>query len=81
MMPGLGGKYEIKIEATTRPKADYLRDEYVALDLPVAPLLWRAKKSWWKVTTFPRMRWNPQYVGTWACRNLMTPKKDFWIAY
>ena len=37
MMPGLGEKYEIKIETVSKPKADYLTDEYFDLDLPVAP--------------------------------------------
>ena len=37
MMPGLGDKYEIKIESLSKPKADYLTDEYFELDLPVAP--------------------------------------------
>ena len=37
MMPGLGDKYKIKIETLSKPKADYLTDEYFELDLPVAP--------------------------------------------
>ena len=37
MMPGLGTKYDIHIETTSKPKADYLTDEYFELDLPVAP--------------------------------------------
>jgi hypothetical protein len=37
MMPGLGEKYDIKIETISKPKADYLTDEYFQLDLPVAP--------------------------------------------
>jgi len=37
MMPGLGDKYEIKIETTSKPNADYMTDEYFELDLPVAP--------------------------------------------
>jgi hypothetical protein len=37
MMPGLGEKYEIDIETVSKPKADYLTDEYFELDLPVAP--------------------------------------------
>jgi len=37
MMPGLGSKYDIKIDVTSKPKADYLTDEYFELDLPVAP--------------------------------------------
>ena len=36
-MPGLGKKYEIDIETMSKPKADYLTDEYFELDLPVAP--------------------------------------------
>jgi len=37
MMPSLGEKYEIDIETVSKPKADYLTDEYFELDLPVAP--------------------------------------------
>ena len=37
MMPGLGDKYEIKIETTSKPNADYMTDEYFELDLPIAP--------------------------------------------
>jgi hypothetical protein len=37
MMPRLGTKYDIEIEVNSRPKAEYLTDEYFELDLPVAP--------------------------------------------
>lgn len=37
MMPGLGSKYDIKIDVTSKPKSDYLTDDYFELDLPVAP--------------------------------------------
>lgn len=37
MIPVLGHKYDIEIEVTSKPKADYLTDEYFELDLPVAP--------------------------------------------
>ena len=36
-MPRLGGKYSIDIETISKPKAEYLTDEYFALDQPVAP--------------------------------------------
>ena len=36
-MPSLGDKYDVKIETTSKPKADYMTDEYFELDLPVAP--------------------------------------------
>jgi hypothetical protein len=39
MMPRLGDKYEIEIEITSKPKSEYLTDEYFALDLPVAPAI------------------------------------------
>jgi len=39
MLPRLGGKYEVEIEVTSRPKSEYLTDEYFALDLPVAPAI------------------------------------------
>ncbi|MBU0485333.1 MAG: hypothetical protein KKB30_12575 [Proteobacteria bacterium] len=39
MMPRLGTKYRIDIEVNSKPKAEYLTDEYFALDLPVAPAI------------------------------------------
>ena len=30
-------KYDIEVEITSKPKADYMTDEYFELDLPVAP--------------------------------------------
>ena len=36
-MPGLGQRYEIKIETISKPKAEYMTDDYFELDLPVAP--------------------------------------------
>ena len=38
-MPRLGSEDEIDIEVTSKPKGDYLTDEYFALDLPVAPAI------------------------------------------
>ena len=38
-MSRLGNEYEIEIEVTSKPKSDYLTDEYFALDLPVAPAI------------------------------------------
>lgn len=37
MMPRLGQKYEIEIETTSKPIAEYQTDEYFELDLPTAP--------------------------------------------
>lgn len=39
MMPRLGKKYDIDIEVTSKLKAEYLTDEYFAMDLPVAPAI------------------------------------------
>ena len=39
MMPRLGDKYDIDIEVTSKPKGEYLTDEYFAFDLPVAPAI------------------------------------------
>ena len=39
MMPRLGEKYKVEIETTSKPKAEYLTDEYFAFDLPVAPAI------------------------------------------
>jgi hypothetical protein len=37
MMPRLGKKYELDIETISKPKEEYITDEYFELDLPVAP--------------------------------------------
>ena len=37
MLPRLGGKYDLEIETTSKPKTEYHTDTYYALDLPVAP--------------------------------------------
>ncbi len=37
MIPVLGQKYDIEIEVTSKPKAEYMTDGYFELDLPVAP--------------------------------------------
>jgi hypothetical protein len=37
MLPRLGGKYELAVETTSKPKPEYHTDAYYALDLPVAP--------------------------------------------
>lgn len=37
MIPRLGNHYQVQIEVTSKPKAEYLTDDYFALDLPVAP--------------------------------------------
>ena len=37
MMPRLGEAYDIEIETTSKPPAEYNTDEYFELDLPVAP--------------------------------------------
>ena len=36
MLPKLGESYDIEIEVPPKPKAEYLTDDYFALDLPVA---------------------------------------------
>jgi len=36
-MPRLGKKYPIEIETISKPKAEYITDEYFELNLPVAP--------------------------------------------
>jgi len=37
MIPVLGEKYDVEIETTSKPKDEYMTDEYFELDLPVAP--------------------------------------------
>ena len=37
MMPRLGKKYTLDIETISKPKEEYMTDEYFELDLPVAP--------------------------------------------
>ena len=44
MMPRLGQRYELEIETISKPKAEYLTDEYFELDLPVAPAVMVAEE-------------------------------------
>lgn len=44
MMPSLGKKYSIDIEVVSKPKAEYMTDEYFELNLPVAPAIMVADK-------------------------------------
>lgn len=39
MIPVLGQKYDIDVQITSKPKAEYNTDEYFELDLPVAPAI------------------------------------------
>jgi len=39
MIPRLGDKYKIETEVISKPIAEYLNDDYFALDLPVAPAI------------------------------------------
>jgi uncharacterized OsmC-like protein len=39
MMPRLGQKYDIEVEVTSKPIAEYNTDEYFELELPVAPAI------------------------------------------
>jgi hypothetical protein len=39
MMSSLDSKYDIDLEITSRPRKEYLTDEYSKLGLPVAPAL------------------------------------------
>ena len=43
-MPRLGQRYELEIETISKPKAEYLTDEYFELDLPVAPAVMVAEE-------------------------------------
>jgi len=43
-MPRLGQRYEVEIETISKPKAEYLTDEYFELDLPVAPAVMVAEE-------------------------------------
>ena len=44
MMPGLGKKYEIENNTISKPKAEYMTDEYFELDFPVAPAVMVGEK-------------------------------------
>jgi len=39
MMPRLGKKYNVEIEIISKPKEEYVTDEYFATDLPAAPAI------------------------------------------
>jgi hypothetical protein len=37
MLPRLGGRYDVEIEVISKPREEFRREEYYALELPVAP--------------------------------------------
>jgi hypothetical protein len=37
MIPVLGEKYDLEIETISKPKTEFMTDEYFELDLPAAP--------------------------------------------
>jgi len=39
MIPGLGEKYDIEIEITSKPRQEYGTNEYLATNLPAAPAI------------------------------------------
>ncbi|MCX5892525.1 MAG: hypothetical protein NTW80_06050 [Deltaproteobacteria bacterium] len=44
MMPRLGQKYDVEIETTSKPIAEYQTDAYFELDLPTAPAVMVAEE-------------------------------------
>ena len=79
-MPRLGATYDIEIEVISKPKADYLTDDYFALDLPVASAVMVENEILieGKDIDDPRSRW-PSAAGS-ACRNpgLNRKKRVLW---
>ena len=71
-MPRLGNEYEIEIEVTSKPKSDYLTDEYFALDLPVAPAIMVGEEI---VTEGKDV--DDHTVETAICRQLGLPEPAF----
>ncbi len=71
MMPRLGEKYDVDIEVTSKPKGDYLTDEYFALDLPVAPAIMVGDEI---VTEGKDI--DDQAVETVICRQLGLPEPE-----
>ena len=72
----LGESYDIDIEVTSKPRADYNTDEYFALDLPVAPAIMVGDEiiTEGKALTITRSRW--QSAVSWGFRNLR--RKESW---
>ncbi len=70
-MPGLGVKYQIKIETISKPKAEYLTDEYFELDLPVAPAVMLADEIVVEGTDVSQ-----DVLEASICRHLGLPEPD-----
>jgi hypothetical protein len=71
MMPRLGERYDIEIEAVSKPKAEFHTDEYYALDLPVAPAIMVAEEIVVEGTDI-----DDHTVESTICRALGLPEPD-----
>ncbi len=71
MMPRLGKRYKIDIEAVERPKDEYLTDEYFELDLPVAPAVMVGEEIVVEGTDLPEEK-----LETAICQQLGLPAPE-----
>ena len=71
MMPGLGETYEVKIETISKPKADYMTDDYFELDLPVAPAVMVGDEIIVEGSDVPRAK-----IEAAICRQLGLPEPE-----
>ena len=71
MMPSLGKKYPIDIEVVSKPKAEYMTDEYFELDLPVAPAIMVADKI-----VVEGKNVSQHFVEVSICRHLKLPEPE-----
>ena len=67
----LGEKYAVDIEVTSKPKADYMTDEYFELDLPVAPAVMVGETIVVEGSDIGRFE-----IETEICRQLDLPPPD-----
>jgi len=70
-MPRLGKKYQIEIQVTSKPNAEYVTDEYFALDLPVAPAVMVAEETVVEGTDV-----SDSEIESCICRHLGLPEPE-----
>jgi hypothetical protein len=71
MMPRLGEKYDIDIQTVSKPKAEYLTDEYFEQDLPVAPAVMVGEEIMVEGTDISQDK-----LESAICRQLGLPEPD-----
>ena len=63
--------YDIEIQVTSKPKADYMTDEYFELDLPVAPAVMVGEEIVVEGSDVPKIE-----IEAAICRQLGLPEPE-----